>query len=614
MHLKTFSRQFDVAVIGAGHAGAEAAHVAARMGLRTALVTLSREKIAEMSCNPAIGGLAKGHIVCEIDALGGLMAQAIDATGIQFRLLNRSKGPAVWGLRAQADKLQYSRYVRQWLEDTANIRIIEGEAAEVLVEGGAVCGVELADGQRIGVGAVVITTGTFLNGEIHIGERRVPAGRVGEPSAQRLSGCLARLGLRLGRLKTGTCPRLAKDSIDYHRCEEQPGDVEPMPFSTMTDRIDRRQTPCHITYTNEATHELLRANLGRAPLYTGQIQSTGPRYCPSIEVKIVRFANKGRHQLFLEPESLEYDWVYCNGLATSVPQDVQEAMVHSICGLERARIVQYGYAIEYDYIPPDQLGPTLETRAVRGLFLAGQINGTSGYEEAGGQGLLAGINAARAVQGKEPVILGRDQAYIGVMIDDLVTKGVDEPYRMFTSRAEFRLLLRWDTAERRLTPLGREAGTVDNERWYRYCRRSEQAEALRAALATLRVDGAPAEAWLRRPTASWNEFVGKSGLRDAAALDPRVVHQVLTDLRYEGYEERELRAARKLRELDKVRLPAELDYQAVRGLKTESREKFTRHRPMTLGQASRITGVTPADIMVLMVYLNSQGRAANRSG
>jgi len=387
-----------------------------------------------------------------------------------------------------------------------------------------------------------------------------------------------------------------------------------MPFSTMTDRIDRRQTPCHITYTNEATHELLRANLGRAPLYTGQIQSTGPRYCPSIEVKIVRFANKGRHQLFLEPESLEYDWVYCNGLATSVPQDVQEAMVHSICGLERARIVQYGYAIEYDYIPPDQLGPTLETRAVRGLFLAGQINGTSGYEEAGGQGLLAGINAARAVQGKEPVILGRDQAYIGVMIDDLVTKGVDEPYRMFTSRAEFRLLLRWDTAERRLTPLGREVGIVDNERWYRYCRRSEQAEALRAALATLRVDGAPAEAWLRRPTASWNEFVGKSGLRDAAALDPRVVHQVLTDLRYEGYEERELRAARKLRELDKVRLPAELDYQAVRGLKTESREKFIRHRPMTLGQASRITGVTPSDIMVLMVYLNSQGRAANRSG
>ncbi|NLX06049.1 MAG: tRNA uridine-5-carboxymethylaminomethyl(34) synthesis enzyme MnmG [Phycisphaerae bacterium] len=614
MNLKTFSRQFDVAVIGAGHAGAEAAHATARMGLRTALVTLSREKIAEMSCNPAIGGLAKGHIVCEIDALGGLMAQAIDATGIQFRLLNRSKGPAVWGLRAQADKLQYSQYVRQWLEDTANISIIEGEAAEVLVEGGAVCGVELADGQRIGVGAVVITTGTFLNGEIHIGERRCPAGRVGEPAAQRLSGCLERLGLRLGRLKTGTCPRLAKDSIDYDRCEEQPGDAEPMPFSTMTDRIDRRQTPCHITYTNEATHELLRANLGRAPLYTGQIQSTGPRYCPSIEVKIVRFANKGRHQLFLEPESLEYDWVYCNGLATSVPQDVQEAMVHSICGLERARIVQYGYAIEYDYIPPDQLGPTLETRAVRGLFLAGQINGTSGYEEAGGQGLLAGINAARAVQGKEPVILGRDQAYIGVMIDDLVTKGVDEPYRMFTSRAEFRLLLRWDTAERRLTPLGREVGIVDNERWYRYCRRSEQAEALRAALATLRVDGAPAEAWLRRPTASWNEFVGKSGLRDAAALDPRVVHQVLTDLRYEGYEERELRAARKLRELDKVRLPAELDYQAVRGLKTESREKFIRHRPMTLGQASRITGVTPSDIMVLMVYLNSQGRAANRSG
>ena len=601
-----FGNEYDIVVIGGGHAGAEAAHAAAKMGLRAGLITFSREKIGEMSCNPAIGGLAKGHIVCEIDALGGLMGLAADATGLQFRMLNRSKGPAVWGPRAQSDKCRYRRCIQQVLADQANIDIIEGEVTEILVDEQRVRGVELIDGRRLAATAVVITTGTFLRGEIHIGNRRYAAGRIGERAAAGLSENLVHLGLSLGRLKTGTCPRLLTGSIDFGRCQVQEGDDHPVPFSVMTDRIDREQVPCHITFTNETTHTILRANLDRAPLYTGQITSSGPRYCPSIETKIVRFAEKDRHQIFLEPESLESDWVYCNGLSTSMPQDVQDAMVRSIVGLERAEIAQYGYAIEYDFVTPDQLWPTLESKRIGGLFFAGQINGTSGYEEAAGQGLMAGINAARQVQGREGVVLGRDQAYIGVLIDDLVTKGVDEPYRMFTSRAEFRLMLRCDTAQRRLTPVGREIGLVDNDRWEKHQSHVDQSARLLRYLAELKFNGATADTWLRRPQSSWQELVDRIGAECFSGFDDRVIRQVVTDIKYAGYEQREARMAEKLRGLERAKLSAQMDYNLVTGLRFESKEKLDRLRPLTLGQASRIAGVNPADIVVLMVHLGKK--------
>jgi tRNA uridine 5-carboxymethylaminomethyl modification enzyme len=593
-----------VVIVGAGHAGVEAAYAVAQMGLRAVLVTLSREKIAEMPCNPAIGGLAKGHIVCEVDALGGLMGRATDATGIQFRMLNRSKGPAVWGPRAQADKRAYSRWIRQTLESHERIELVEGQVVAIGSAEGKVHSVTLAEGRTLPASAVIVTTGTFLDGRVHIGDDQYAAGRIGEPPAVGLSDSLRSLGLTLGRLKTGTCPRLAKNSIDYSKLELQPGDEPPTPFSFMTDCVVQPQVPCHVTWTTARTHDILRASLDRAPLYTGQITSTGPRYCPSIEVKIVRFSDKERHQIFIEPESLEYDWVYCNGLATSVPRDVQLEMVHSIAGLEHAEIVQDGYAIEYDYVPPDQLTATLQTKAVRGLFCAGQINGTSGYEEAAGQGIVAGINAGRYVQNAEPMVLGRDQAYIGVLIDDLVTKGVDEPYRMFTSRAEFRLLLRFDTAARRLTPLGRQMGTVDDARWQRFQCWQQQADRCRRVLSELRVDRTPADRWLRRPESSLEALLAAVGGAPFAEFWPTVVQTVVTDCKYEGYEEREARTVAKMRQLDRVKIPTELDYGAVLGLRIETRERLERVRPMTLGQASRIIGVTPADVLVLMVHLN----------
>ncbi len=597
--------KYDVLVIGGGHAGVEASYAPARMGLKVALVTLSAEKIAEMSCNPAIGGLAKGHIVCEIDALGGVMGTAIDATGIQFRMLNRSKGPAVWGPRAQADKVAYRRFVRAVLENEDNIDIIEGQVVEILAEGGHVKAVRLTDGTELAAETVVVTTGTFLNGLVHIGDESFPAGRINEPAAVGLSDSLTRLGFRIGRLKTGTCPRLARDSIDYSQCQEQPGDDLPTPFSMMTDSINQPQTLCHITYTNERTHHILKASLDRAPTYTGQIQSTGPRYCPSIELKITRFPDKNRHQLFLEPESLEYDWVYVNGLTTSVPKDIQHAMVESIEGLQNAEIVQYGYAIEYDYAPPDQLYPTLQSKDIRGLYLAGQINGTSGYEEAAGQGLMAGINAGLSVQGSEPIVLARDQAYIGVLIDDLVTKGVDEPYRMFTSRAEFRLLLRHDTAERRLTPLGRRIGMIDDDRWVCCQRRIEQGDRLGGMLKKTLIGGVQANVYLKRQQAGWEALLEEIDGSQFAEFDERVINQVVNDCKYEGYQQREMRAARKLQELDRIKLPADLNYDQIPGLRNEGRERIAKQRPITLGQASRIVGVTPADIMVIMVYLQS---------
>ncbi|MFA5864293.1 MAG: tRNA uridine-5-carboxymethylaminomethyl(34) synthesis enzyme MnmG [Phycisphaerae bacterium] len=613
------NKEYDVIVVGAGHAGVEAAYAAVRSGARTAMVTLSLDKIGEMSCNPAIGGLAKGQIVCEIDALGGLMGEAADATGIQFRMLNLSKGPAVWGPRAQSDKRRYAQFVRSFLENLNGLDLIEGEAAEIITDQDKIAGIKLSDGRILQTRAVIITSGTFLNGIIHIGEKTFPAGRIGEKPAGLLTDSLKRLGLRIGRLKTGTCPRLMRDTIDFDRCIPQSGDDPAIPFSMLTDQIMGPNVLCHITHTNSQTHKIIRDNLGRAPLYTGQITSTGPRYCPSIEVKIIRFAGKERHQIYLEPESQDYDWIYCNGLSTSIPEGVQEAMIHSIQGLERAKIVQYGYAIEYDFVFPEQLGPDLQCRQIAGLFFAGQINGTSGYEEAAAQGLMAGVNAARFLKNLDPVILGRDQAYIGVMIDDLVTKGIDEPYRMFTSRAEFRLLLRADTAERRLCPVAQSAGILDDRRRQRHLEWENQRQELLSILKNQKIGGDTAEDWLRRPENTWNmlenifPFPKKRRDREGVGIieevgifdqfDPRIRRQIEADIKYSGYEQKEQKHADKLRKLDAVKLAKNLDYTRVPHLKRESQEKLNAVKPHTLGQASRISGITPADIMVIMIFL-----------
>jgi len=600
-------KEYDVIVVGAGHAGIEAAYAAVRAGAKTAIVTLSLEKIGEMSCNPAIGGLAKGQIVCEIDAMGGLMGEATDATGIQFRMLNLSKGPAVWGPRAQADKRKYARYAREFLENLHNLDLIEGEASEIVTDNtSAVSGLTLADGKTLKTRSIIITSGTFLNGLIHIGESRVPAGRIGESPAKWLTNSLKKLGLEIGRLKTGTCPRLAKDSIDWDRCSIQGGDDQPIPFSMLTDRIVQEQIPCHVTYTNPETHRIIKENLHRLPLYSGQITSTGPRYCPSIEVKVIRFADKEKHPIYLEPESQEYDWIYCNGLATSIPIDLQEAMVHSIAGLEHAKILQWGYAIEYDFVYPNQLGLDLQARKIPGLFFAGQINGTSGYEEAAGQGLMAGVNAVQYLKNADPVILRRDEAYIGVMIDDLVTKGIDEPYRMFTSRAEFRLHLRADTAERRLCPRAEKIGILDDARRKRHEEWNRQREQISKILTTHRFSGMSAEEWLRRPENTWSklEAILPAGIFDG--FDLRIRHQVEADVKYTGYYRREQEAADKLRKLEAVKMSPDFDYSKVPGIKFESQEKLNAVKPATLGQASRISGITPADIMVILVFL---GRA-----
>jgi len=600
------NRQYDILVIGAGHAGAEAAWAAANAGARVALLTIRRDKVAEMSCNPAVGGLAKGQIAREVDALGGLMGLATDAAGIQFRMLNRSKGPAVWAPRAQTDKRKYARYVRQLLQSHPNIDLVQATVARILTDDHKTKGVECTDGQVLHAAAVIVTTGTFLNGLIHVGPQTFPAGRINEPPAVDLSDSLRRLGLRLGRLKTGTCPRLLKDSIDFDRLNVQRGDDPPQPFSFMTDAITTPQVPCHITYTNAATHRIIRDNLRHAPLFTGQIQSTGPRYCPSIELKIVRFADKDQHQIFLEPESLEYDWIYCNGMATSLPRQVQQQMVRSVPGLEMARIVQYGYAIEYDFVPPTQLYPSLQCKTVKGLFFAGQINGTSGYEEAAGQGIIAGINAVRQLCGKDPIVLRRDQAYIGVLIDDLVTKGADEPYRMFTSRAEYRLLLRSDNADQRLTPLGRQVGTVNDARWQRFQQWQQQDRQLRQLLETWRLDGMSASRFLRRPDASWDQLIEKLNLRNHPQLqqfEPRVIHRVATDIKYSGYLARQGRMIERFRQLEDRKIPSDIDFSRITGLRREAAEKLAHIQPATLGQAGRISGINPADILVLMIHL-----------
>jgi tRNA uridine 5-carboxymethylaminomethyl modification enzyme len=605
--------QFEIVVVGAGHAGIEAALAASRMGLRTALLTMNCDTVGQMSCNPAIGGVAKGQIVREIDALGGAMGLLTDATAIQFRLLNRGKGPAMHSPRAQCDKKAYQFLAKHTVERQERLTLRQEMVERIEVEGGRVSGVRCRGGVTYRAGAVVITTGTFLQALMHTGEVKTSGGRAGDSSAEGLSGCLRTLGFELERFKTGTPPRLNGRTIDFSRLEPQPGDARPVPFSFLTDHIEQPQLDCHISATNPAVHEVIRANLHRAPMYSGQIQSTGPRYCPSIEDKVVRFADREQHQIFLEPEGRNTCEYYCNGISTSLPRDVQERIVPMIAGLEHAEIMRYGYAVEYDFAPPTQLRGTLETKLIPGLYFAGQLNGTTGYEEAAAQGLIAGINAARFARSQEPFTIDRSQAYIGVLIDDLVTRGVDEPYRMFTSRAEYRLLLRHDNADLRLTALGRSIGLVDDARWGRFSERKERIDSLGDYLRTTRVGGDSLAQTLRRPPTSWGDLVALDPALAEIESDLAVIDQVTIEAKYGGYIDRQAQQVDRFRRLESKLLPADLDYRQVPQLRAEAREKLQRVRPNSLGQASRISGLNPADIATLLVYLKRHAARPSRT-